>query len=156
MKKENNKPALVCDLDLEKYLGKWYEIAKFSTKEQKGMDNVSASYSLKKSGKIKVYNKGYKKGKKRSITGSAWLRNEACKGGLYVRFFWPFKSEYNLIKLAKDYRYAVVMGKEKDKLWILSRTSKMNRKDYKAILKFLEKENFDTQAILKTKQKRAI
>lgn len=154
MKKKNKETALICDLNLEQYLGTWYEVGKLSAKAQQGMDNVTATYSLKSNGKINVYNKGYKKGKKRSITGSAWLREKECAGGLYVRFFWPLKSEYNVIKLAKDYRYAVVTGDDKDKLWILSRTPKMNRRDYKSIIKFLNKEKFDVKSILKTKQNR--
>lgn len=151
--KRNDIP-LVCDLDLEKYLGIWYEIAKLSTKEEAGMDNVEARYSLKDNGKVKVHNLGYKNGKQKGIKGSAWLQDDSCTGGLFVRFFWPFKSEYNVIKLAPDYRYAVVMGKKKDKLWILSRTAKMKRADYKAIMKFLKAYDFDTKAIMKTKQNR--
>ena len=68
---EKNNVPVVCDLDLDKYLGKWYEIAKFETKHQTDLDNVTATYSLKDNGKIKVHNVGYKNGRKRSIKGSA-------------------------------------------------------------------------------------
>lgn len=143
---------LVCNLDLNKYLGTWYEIGKFSARGQNGLENVTATYSLKDNGKIKVHNKGYKNGKEKGIKGSAWLRNENCKGGLYVRFFWPFKSEYNIIKLADDYRYAVVSGESKDKLWILSRTPKIESVDYSDIIDFLKFNGFKTGEIIKTKQ----
>ncbi|NLB21085.1 MAG: hypothetical protein GX829_09780 [Clostridium sp.] len=143
---------LVCDLDLTRYLGKWYEVGKLSAKEQKGLDNVTATYSLKKNGKIKVHNQGYKNGKQKGIKGSAWLRNESCTGGLYVRFFWPLKGEYNVIKLAEDYRYAVVMGESKSSLWILSRTPKMNKEDGQEIVDFLDSFGFDIQKLIKTKQ----
>ena len=155
-KSDKNKTPPICDLNLEKYLGKWYEIGKLPARGQNGLDNVTAIYTLKDNGKIAVNNVGYKKGKKRAIKGSAWLRDAACKGGLYVRFFWPFKSEYNVIKIAIDYRYAVVMGDDKSKLWILSRTPKIKRKDYKEITKYLEEEGFETKNILKTKQKRKV
>ena len=149
---DNGYIKLICNLDLDKYLGKWYEIGKFSARGQNGLDNVTATYTLKDNGKIKVYNEGFKEGKKRSITGSAWLRNKNCKGGLFVRFFWPFKSEYNVIKLAKDYRYAVVTGDDKSKLWILSRAPKMADKDYNEIINFLDSKGFKTGEILTTKQ----
>lgn len=145
---------LFCNLELERYLGVWYEISKLSIRNQMGLDNVTATYSLKDNGKIKVYNKGYKNGKKKSISGSAWLRDESCTGGLYVRFFWPFKSEYNVIKLADDYSYAVVMGDSKDSLWILSRTPQINGSDYKEIINFLNNKGFKTKELLTTTQNR--
>lgn len=151
--KKNNIPV-VCDLDLDKYLGKWYEIAKFETKHQMDLDNVTATYSLKDNGKIKVHNVGYKNGRKRAIKGSAWLQDKECTGSLYVRFFWPFKSDYQVIHLPSDYRFAVVMGKEKDSLWILSRSPKMKRTDYKAIVKKLKEQGFQVNKLMKTKQNR--
>lgn len=152
MNSKKHEVPLICDLDLNKYLGKWYEIGKLSTWAQNGLHNVSATYTLKDNGKIKVYNEGFKNGKKKKITGSAWLRKESCTGGLYVRFFWPFKSEYNVIKLAHDYRYALVLGSDKKSLWILSRTSKMKSRDYKKIILFLKDEGIQTEKIMRTKQ----
>lgn len=156
MKKLNvsKQTPLVCDLDLKRYLGEWFEIGKLPARGQNGLENVTATYTLKDNGKIKVENIGYKKGKQKGIEGSAWLRDEACTGGLYVRFFWPFKSDYNVIKIASDYRYAVVSGDDKSSLWILSRTPKMKRRDFKKIINFLDKEGFKTKNIVRTKQKR--
>ena len=83
----NNSVSLICDLDLEQYLGKWYEIAKYSAKFQDGLDNVTATYTLKDNDKIKVLNKGYKDGKEmaydqRVTTGSpqklSLTLNESC------------------------------------------------------------------------------
>ncbi len=159
MKENDIKKSIIpsiCDLDLKRYLGKWYEIGKLSASEQKGFDNVSAFYSLRKNGKIKVHNVGYKKGSKKGITGSAWLQDEKCNGNLFVRFFWPFKGEYNVIKLASDYRYAVVMGESKSSLWILSRTPKMDKEDAQEIIDFLDHLGFNVQNITKTKQDRNV
>ena len=152
MNSKKHEVPLICDLDLNKYVGKWYEIGKLSTWAQNGLDNVSATYSLKDNVKIKVYNEGFRNGKKKKITGSAWLRKETCTGGLYVRFFWPFKSQYNIIKLAHDYRYAIVMGNNRKSLWILSRTSKMKSRDYKKIIHFLKDKGFKIDEIMRTKQ----
>lgn len=152
---DNGNIELICDLDLSKYLGKWYEIAKLSAKAQMGLDNVTATYTLKDNGKIKVDNAGYKDDKQKGIKGSAWLRDEKCNGGLYVRFFWPFKSDYNVIKLATDYRYAVVMGESKSSLWILSRTPQMDSEDYQEIMDFLDTKGFNRKEILKTRQNKS-
>ncbi len=159
MKNDRSKEerlSVICNLDLNKYVGKWYEIGKLSAKEQKGFDNVSATYTLQKNGKIKVQNVGYKKGKKRGIKGIGWVRDSKCSGRLYVRFFWPFKGEYNVIKLAPDYRYAVVMGEKKNSLWILSRTPKIQNHDEKEILDYLEKQGFNVRKIVKTDQNRNV
>lgn len=146
------KIPLVCDLDLNRYLGKWYEIGKLPAPGQSGLDNVTATYTMRKNGKIRVKNAGYKNGKKKGIKGSAWLRDEKCAGGLYVQFFWPFKGDYNVIRLASDYRYAVVMGDSRSSLWILSRTPRMKKEDLREILSFLKAHGFKVEKITKTKQ----
>ena len=149
---DEKKIPLVCDLDLNRYLGKWYEIGKFPARGQNGLDHVTATYTMKNNGKIRVENAGYKNGKKKGIKGSAWLRDEKCAGGLYVQFFWPFKGDYNVIRLAPDYRYAVVMGDSRSSLWILSRTPRMKKEDLREILSFLKSYDFKVESITKTKQ----
>lgn len=159
MKKKRNDPnkvPLVCDLDVKKYLGKWYEVGKLSNREQKGLDNVTATYTLRRNGRIRVQNVGYRKGKKLGIKGTAWLRDEKRNGGLYVRFFWPFKGVYNVIKLASDYRYAVVMGESQSSLWILSRTPEMKKEDHREVFSFLKAHGFHVERITKTKQDRNV
>ena len=149
----NSAPTLplVCEFDLEKYLGTWYEIGKLPARWQNGLHNVTATYVKGKKGKILVKNVGYKKGKKTGIEGKAWVRDKKCNGGLYVQFFWPLKGEYNVIKLAPDYRYALVTGDTKRSLWILSRTPKMQREDLKEIFGFLKTQGFKVEKIRKTK-----
>ncbi|MGO1468737.1 MAG: lipocalin family protein [Tissierella sp.] len=147
-KKDNGSIPIVCDLDLKRYLGNWFEIGRLPLRSEKGLENIRAIYNLKKNGEIEVINSGYKKGKKKEIRGSAWVSDERCKGSLVVRFFWPFKSEYNVIKLDKNYRYAVVMGNTKDNLWILSRTPHMDDKTYGEIIDFLYDKDFDIKKII--------
>ena len=148
----SGRVPLICDLDLNRYLGKWYEIGKLPARAQMGLDNVTAIYSLKKDGRIRVQNRGYRRGKTKGITGTAWQRHKDCSGGLHVRFFWPFKGEYNVIKLAPDYSYAVVMGDTKSSLWILSRNPEMKKEDAREILHFLQNHGFDVRRIIKTNQ----
>lgn len=147
----SNVPV-VCNVDLQRYLGNWYEVGRLPMRAEKGMDYVTAVYNLKKNGDIEVVNSGYKKGKKREIRGRAWVPDEKCTGSLLVSFFWPFKSEYNIIMLEKDYRYAVVMGNNKDRLWILSRTPQMKAKTYQMILGFLDEYGFDISKIINPDQ----
>lgn len=148
VKKDKGNISVICDLDLQRYLGNWYEIGRLPLRSEKGLDNITAIYNLKKNGEIEVINGGYKNSKKKSIRGSAWLADEDCTGALYVRFFWPFKSEYNVIKLDKDYRYAVVMGETKDNMWILSRSPKMESKVYGEIIDFLSEKGFNIKKII--------
>lgn len=145
---------IVCDLDLKKYLGKWYEIGRLPIRAEKNLSNITAEYTIKGNGKIKVVNTGYKKGKKKDVKAKAWIPDRRCKGALLVSFFWPFKSEYNVIRIDKDYKYAVVMGDTKDNMWILSRTPHMEIEDYRELIDFLDEKGFDTNKIINARQDR--
>lgn len=152
LKKDYESIPIVCDVDLKRYLGTWFEIARLPLRSEKNLDNITAIYNLKKNGKIEVINSGYKRGKEKSIRGTAWVPDKRCSGALLVSFFKPFKSEYNIIMLEENYRYAVVMGNDRDSLWILSRTPKMDRKIYKDIVKFLKQKGFATEKIINARQ----
>lgn len=151
-KKDRGNIDIICDVDLNRYLGNWYEIARLPLRSEKGLDNIRAVYNLKKNGDIEVVNSGFKKGKKKEIRGRAWAPDSRCKGSLRVSFFWPFKSEYNIIKLEKNYKYAVVMGNTKDNLWVLSRTPQMDKKTYGEIIDFLNDKNFEIGKIINPMQ----
>ncbi|MES2629165.1 MAG: lipocalin family protein [Bacteroidota bacterium] len=113
---------VVKDFDQQRYLGTWYEIARIDYKWEKNLNNVTATYSIKENGMIKVENKGYnvKKSKWQESEGKAKLDKPGA-GALMVSFFGPFYAEYNIIALDKDYQYALVAGESTDYLWILSR-----------------------------------
>lgn len=153
-KKQEPMIPVVCNLDIQRYLGNWYEIGRLPMRSEKNLDYITAIYNLKKNGKIEVVNSGYKKGKLKSVRGTAWAPNERCMGSLLVSFFKPFKSEYNVIMLEENYQYAVVMGDTRDRMWILSRTPEMEDKIYDMIIKFLDKNGFDTKKIINAKQDR--
>jgi len=109
--------------DIDRYLGKWYEIARLDFKFEKNLNNVTATYSLRDDGFIKVDNKGYnyvKKEWKQNI-GKAKFTCDEDEARLKVSFFGPFYAAYNVIAIDENYRYALVAGKNLNYLWILSR-----------------------------------
>lgn len=114
----------VTSFDSKKYLGKWYEIARFDYRFEKNLNNVTATYSLKDNGDIKVLNKGYDTVKKKwkSAEGKARFIKSADIARLKVSFFGPFYSGYNVIAIDEAYTYALVAGNNLAYLWILSRT----------------------------------
>lgn len=118
--------SAVTNFDINKYLGKWYEIARLDFKFEKGLNNTTAVYSLKKDGSIRVENSGYDYTKnkwKKSIGKAKPVNKNANDGKLKVSFFGPFYSGYNVIALDDDYKYVLIAGDNLKYLWILSRTS---------------------------------
>lgn len=113
----------VTNFDANRYLGQWYEIARFDYRFEKGLKNVSAHYSLNKDGSIKVVNRGQKidNGKWEQSTGKAKFVADEHTGRLKVSFFGPFYAGYNVIAIDDNYQYALVAGNDLDYLWLLSR-----------------------------------
>lgn len=113
----------VSTFEKEKYLGKWFEIARFDFRFEKGLNNTTAEYSLNSNGTIKVVNRGYnyeKKIWKEAIGKAKFVGNEKV-AMLKVSFFGPFYAGYNVIAIDPEYKYALVSGSSFDYLWILSR-----------------------------------
>lgn len=113
----------VTPFNKERYLGKWYEIARLDFKYERDLDNTTAEYSLNDDGTIKVVNQGYNtiKGEWTQATGKAKFAGDENTAMLKVSFFGPFYSGYNVIALDDEYKYALVAGKSLKYLWILSR-----------------------------------
>lgn len=113
--------------DAQKYMGKWYEIARFDYSFEKNLENVTAEYGSRPDGSISVLNRGYnvKKGKWQKAEGKAKFVGASDEGQLKVSFFGPFYAGYNVIAVDPDYRYALVIGKSTDYLWLLSREPTM-------------------------------
>ncbi len=114
----------VTDFDLDRYLGNWYEIARLDHSFERDLTNVTATYSLREDGSVRVLNSGFDP---RSCTfdtreGRATFNGDPTVASLGVSFFGPFKGGYHVIDLASDYSYALVSGPNKDFLWILSRS----------------------------------
>lgn len=117
----------VDDFEVDKYLGRWYEIARFDFKHERNMNNVTANYSLKPNGTIRVENRGYDttKSKWKESIGVAKFAEDEHMGMLRVSFFRPFYSGYNVVKIDPEYQHALVIGESKKYMWILSRTPNM-------------------------------
>ena len=143
-------------VDLSRYVGQWYEIARFRHKFQKGCVGSKATYTLRDDGKITVVNECYDKsfsGKLRSVKGKAWVVDRNTNAKLKVSFFWPFAGDYWIIDLDENYEYAVVGHPARKYLWILSRTPNLDEEIYKAILNRLEKQGYNTAELILTVQK---
>jgi apolipoprotein D and lipocalin family protein len=117
------KATPVQPFDLDRYLGSWYEIARMDFRQERGLNNVSAQYSLKENGDVAVLNSGFnvEEAKWEKAEAKAKFRGDESKGALKVSFFGPFYSGYNVIAIDDEYRYALVAGKSLKYLWILSR-----------------------------------
>ena len=118
--------STVKQFDIPRFMGKWYEIARYEHTFEKGMSHVTAEYSLLSNGKIRVINRGIKNGKPKEIIGKAKQPYPIeYPGRLKVSFFLWFYADYYILELDKEYQYAII-GSSSDKyLWILSRTPDM-------------------------------
>lgn len=143
-------------VDLNKYAGKWYEIASIPQRFQKGCNCTTAEYTVTDKGYVIVENRCNKdsiNGKQSYIKGKAFAVKNSGNAKLKVQFFWPFKGKYWIIDLADDYSYAVVGHPNKKYLWILSRTATMNSTTYKQIISRIKEKGFDISKIRITTQK---
>lgn len=115
----------VSNFNLEKYLGKWYEIARIDFIHEKNLSNTSAEYTMNEDGTVGVINKGYNDVKRdwESAKGKAKFRGAENFGELKVSFFGPFYTGYNVLAVDADYQYALIAGEDTDNLWILSRAT---------------------------------
>lgn len=114
----------ITGFDAERYLGKWYEIARLENRFERGLEQVTATYGKRSDGGISVLNRGYDPAKKqwKASEGKAYFTGTPDTAALKVSFFGPFYGGYNVIALDDHYQYALVSGPNRDYLWILSRT----------------------------------
>lgn len=115
----------VRDFEVERYLGTWYEVARLDHRFERGLSNVTAEYTLRPDGRLRVVNRGYSDQERRwkEAVGKAYLAGAPDEGYLKVSFFGPFYGSYLVLELDREnYRYALVGGPNTDYLWILSRT----------------------------------
>ncbi len=124
----------VAKVDLNRYLGNWYEVARLPNRFEKNCICATANYSLRNGetleGGIKVVNTCRKESNPeltKSVTGKAWVSDTETNAKLKVMFFWPFRGDYWVIELGDNYEYAVVGEPKRGFLWILSRTQKMEQ-----------------------------
>jgi lipocalin len=141
------------NLDVNKYMGKWYEIARLPTPFEDGLDYVTATYTLKSDGRVDVLNEGIKNGRKSAAYGNARVQDPKLPSKLFVSFFLWFGSDYIVFELDQtNYQYAMVTSSTKDYLWILSRKPKLEDGLYQNLLNTALKNGFDLTNLIKVKQ----
>jgi len=143
----------VREVDLNRYLGTWYEIASFPQSFQKGCTETTATYSMRDNGEIDVFNRcrlGTPDGKEKSALGRARVIDSNNNARLEVSFFRPFWGDYWIIDLDPNYEYSVVGHPGRDYLWILSRTPTMSSLVYEGILERLRKQQYQVERLRKT------
>lgn len=154
---KNNKTmnkTTVSNLDVNRFMGSWYEIARYEHSFEKGMTHVKANYSLLPDGTIRVLNSGMKNGKKKEIEGKARKKKGSNSNSkLEVSFFLWFYSDYFVFELDDNYQYAVI-GSSSDKyLWILSRTPQLPQSTINDLLIKIKKRGYDTSKLYFVPQK---
>jgi len=142
-------------VDLQRYLGTWYEIASYPAWFQKGCTGSTAEYTALPDGRIRVVNRCFRKsldGPLKESSGKAEVVDLATNARLKVWFFWPFKGDYWIIDLDPDYQWAVVGVPSRKYLWILSRTPALDDAVYQGILRRLVQQGYDPAKLTLTPQ----
>lgn len=136
--------------DINRYLGKWYEIARFDFRFERNLNNTTAQYSLNKDGSVRVVNRGYnyKTNQWKQAVGKAKFVGPRDEARLKVSFFGPFYSGYNVIALDPEYRYALIAGKSLKYLWLLSREKTMPEKIKQEYLQKAQSIGYDTSKFI--------
>jgi len=144
------KAVAVSSFNKEKYLGKWYEIARMDFRFERNLNNTTANYSLNPDGSIKVDNRGYnfKTNEWKQAIGKAKFAGNENIAKLKVSFFGPFYGGYNVIALDKDYKYALVAGKNLKYLWILSRETTIPERVKQSYLKIADELGYQTASLI--------
>lgn len=143
--------STIKNLDLQRYMGTWYEIARYDHSFEKDLTAVTATYELFPDGKIIVWNQGYKNtpdGKLKKAKGKAKQPDPSDPGKLKVAFFLFFYADYYILELDKNYQWALVGSSSDDYLWILSRTPFLQKETLDHILSLAGARGYDTGKLI--------
>jgi apolipoprotein D and lipocalin family protein len=153
-KPEGPPVSVVPRVELARYMGTWYEIAKYPNRFQKGCVGSTAEYRLARDGRsVEVVNRCREEdpgGKVRSIRGTAKVVDPETNAKLSVTFFWPFSAPYWILALGTDYEYAVVGTPDRKYLWFLARTPTVPDDMYGLVLREAERQGFDPTRVVKS------
>lgn len=147
--------STITAFDLERYLGKWYEVARYDHAFERGLVGTTAEYTRRGDGKIKVLNSGYLDtldGSYQQSVGKAKPNSNGKPGQLRVSFFGPFYGDYYILDLAPDYSYSVVGSSSPRYLWILSRTPHLSPEVKTRIVDNLQRRGYDTDKLIWVEQ----
>jgi len=146
---EGVKP--VENFDLDRYLGRWYEIARLDHSFERGLSQVTADYSLRDDGLVRVINRGYDKKQDRwkEAQGKARFVRQPDQGFLKVSFFGPFYGSYIIFALDHDnYQYAMISGPDTSDLWILARQPTLSEEIRQHLVTKAQERGFDTNGLI--------
>lgn len=138
--------SVVDNLDVNRYLGEWYEIARYDHRFERGMENTRAIYSMRDDGMIDVINTGVKDGERKESKGKAKLTDTPAL--LRVSFFGLFYSDYRVMMLDADYQYALIGSGSDDYLWILSRKPLLPDTVKQQVIKEAQRRGYDTSKLI--------
>ncbi len=143
--------SAVTGFEIDRYLGTWYEIARLDHSFERGLSAVTANYSLRDDGGVRVVNRGYdeQSGEWDEAIGKAYFVGASDVGQLKVSFFGPFYGGYNIVELDKsDYQYSLIAGPDRDYLWILSRTAQMQPDILRSLVNKARELGFPTDELI--------
>lgn len=141
----------VNEFELDRYLGKWYEIARLDHSFERGLNNITAEYSLMDDGGVKVINSGFSKegNEWQQAEGKAYFVGDTDRGHLKVSFFGPFYGSYVIFELDKEnYQYAFISGPNTSYLWLLARTPKPDQQIIDQFKQRAQESGFDTSKLI--------
>lgn len=147
--------TVVREFDINRYIGTWYEIARYDHWFERNLVGVTANYSFRDDGKIRVINRGYKNslnGKLSETEGKAKIPDKKIPAKIKVSFFLFFYSDYFVIELDNDYKWAVVGSSSDDYLWILSRTPQLSKDLFDDIISRITKRGYDSSKLIIVEQ----
>lgn len=145
----------VGDFELDRYLGKWYEIARLDHSFERGLTQVTAEYSLRDDGGVRVVNRGFSADKREweEAEGKAYFVESPDLGYLKVSFFGPFYGSYVVFELDREaYQYAFISGPDTSYLWLLARTPTVSNEILQRFIALAAERGFDTDALLLVSQ----
>lgn len=145
-------PSVVSSVNLERYQGTWYEIARLPNYFERKLKCISATYTLRDDGKITVLNKGNNIApphKPSSSEGIAWVPDKNSPAKLKVQFFWPFSGDYWIMYLDQEYRYVLVGDPDRKYLWILCREKQLDEPTYRMLLQKAIDNGYDIASIIR-------
>jgi len=154
----NLKPLVLVDkLDMQRYLGRWYEVGRFQHRFEKTLVGVTAEYSLRRDGRIKVVNSGFRddlNGPYREAVGVAWLPDPRRPAALKVRFFWPFSGDYLVFGLEEQaYSWALVGDNSRRYLWFLARTPQVSKDVFETMKQIARDQGYELSGLHEVPQK---
>ncbi len=143
----------VTGFEVERYMGRWYEVARLDHSFERGMEQVTATYELRPDGTVAVLNRGFRadKGEWGEASGKAKFRGETDVAALKVSFFGPLYGGYNVVDLDPDYQHALIAGPNRSYLWILARTPTPPRAEVERLVAKARSLGFDTSQLIYVK-----